>query len=90
MHDIADEHLGRSIAIGLAIGLPALFVVALILALAAGFSLGEAALIAFVPAVFDGWFYAGTVYFMRAADRTDETEPVDVEARVETPESRAA
>ncbi len=67
MYDMADEDLGRSIAIGLAVGLPALFVVALIVALAAGFSMEEAALIAFVPAFFDGWFYAGTVYFMRAA-----------------------
>jgi hypothetical protein len=91
VHDIADEELGRSIAIGLAVGMPALFVVALILGLAAGLSLGQAALLALVPAFFDGWFYAGTVVFMRAADRNTETEPVlHIEERAETSAREAA
>lgn len=75
MRDISDAELGRIMAMGLFVGVPFLFLVSMLVCVAAGISLGLAALIALVPTFFGGWFWAGMLFLMRATDRPDEVAP---------------
>lgn len=71
MGDISDAELGRLIAVGVGVGVPFLFLVSMAICLAAGMSLGAAALVALIPTFFGGWFYGGTLFVLRASDRRD-------------------
>lgn len=75
-HDIADQDFGRAVTLGAALGVPAIYVLTVLLALAGGAGLGFALGVAVLPAIVGGPYAGGLMVMARIASRHDHSARV--------------
>jgi hypothetical protein len=63
-----DAHIMEAMGLGLAVGIPALFLATTLILLFAGLSLKGALLVAIVPAFFGGGYFGGFALLLRSSE----------------------
>ena len=83
--EINDKEGAHALAVGTAVGVPALYVVVLVIALVAGAPVVDAMVIAIWPAVVGGPFFGSVVALSSALQRSTHGDVVGLPAQSQVP-----